>query len=170
MATFGITPVAGYPVPPSDSFPQFIQFQQDGVDLGAADVDTVDISTGLTATRGTGENSGTVTLLGDSARMSWETITASPYTLVLTDAGKGLEMSSASLVVPLESSVAFEDGTSILIADTGAGSPITITGAGGVTIKKRSVFTAVTAGENAIVMLIKRTGDTWYLTGDLATA
>lgn len=62
MATFGITPVAGYPVPPSDSFPQFIQMQADGADLGGPDVDTLNFSTNLTATRGTGENASVVTV------------------------------------------------------------------------------------------------------------
>lgn len=62
MATFGITPVTGYPIPPSDEFPQFIQMQSDGVDLGGPDVDTLNFTTNLTATRGTGENASTVTI------------------------------------------------------------------------------------------------------------
>jgi hypothetical protein len=61
VATFSITPNSGYPLPPSDSFPQFIQFQSAGVDLGDPDVDTVNFAAG-NATRGTGENAGVVTV------------------------------------------------------------------------------------------------------------
>lgn len=62
MATFAITPATGYPIPPSEDFPQFIQMQADGTNLGGPDVDTLNFSTNLVATRGTGENSATVTV------------------------------------------------------------------------------------------------------------
>ena len=64
MATFGITPVINYPLPPSDAFPQFIQFQFNGTDLGGPDIDTVNFVTGtpFNVTRGTGENSGVLTV------------------------------------------------------------------------------------------------------------
>lgn len=62
MPAFAITAVGGFPPPTADEFPQFIQWQSAGTNLGLPDVDTVNVSTNLTATRGTGENANTVTL------------------------------------------------------------------------------------------------------------
>lgn len=59
---FGMTPATGWPVPTPDDFPEFIQFQADGTNLGGPDADTVNFSTGLTATRGEGENANVVTV------------------------------------------------------------------------------------------------------------
>ena len=65
MATFGLTPSVGlFPPPAAEDFPNFIQFQADGTDLGGADADTVDFVNGGegAVTRGTGEAAGTVTV------------------------------------------------------------------------------------------------------------
>lgn len=65
---FGISPatptIAAGDNPPaaSDGFPRYIQFQTDGSNLGAPDVDTVNFVGNLTATRGTGENANRVTV------------------------------------------------------------------------------------------------------------
>ncbi len=61
MATFSITPVTDFPAPDADAFPNYIQFQADGVDLGLPDVDTVNF-TGGSPTRGTGESSNVLTV------------------------------------------------------------------------------------------------------------
>lgn len=88
------------------------------------------------------------------------------YTLVLSDAGKQVEMNKATgntLTVPLNSSVAFPIGTTILVVQTGAGQT-TIAGAVGVTVnatpglKLRTQWSAGT--------LVKRDTDTWILMGD----
>ena len=61
---FGLTPAgSGFPPQAPDSFPNYIQFQSNGVDLGAPNVDTVDFADGLVATRGTGENANKVTVI-----------------------------------------------------------------------------------------------------------
>ena len=61
--TFGLTPVTGYPPATADDFPNFIQFQQDGENLGGPDADTVNFTgDGVSATRGEGENAGVVTV------------------------------------------------------------------------------------------------------------
>lgn len=65
MTAFSITPVTGVPPPNSDEFPEFIQFRQDGEDLGGPDADTLDF-VGLKATRGVGENSNVVTVTGNA--------------------------------------------------------------------------------------------------------
>ncbi len=64
MSAFSITPATDVPPPDAGEFPDFIQFQDQGVDLGLADADTLNFSTGLTATRGVGENSNVVTVVG----------------------------------------------------------------------------------------------------------
>lgn len=66
---FGISPatptIAAGDNPPatSDGFPRYIQFQNNGTDLGAPDVDTVNFADNLTVTRGTGENANKVTVV-----------------------------------------------------------------------------------------------------------
>lgn len=64
--TFGITPAQGFNAPtPDGDFPDFLQFQEDGVNLGDRAADTLNFGTGLTATRGTGENANVVTVESD---------------------------------------------------------------------------------------------------------
>lgn len=62
MPAFAITAAGGFPPPTAEEFPNFIQWQNQGTDLGLPDVDTINVSTNLTATRGTGENANTVTI------------------------------------------------------------------------------------------------------------
>lgn len=60
---FGLTPAgAGFPPQAPDEFPNYIQFQSNGTDLGLPNVDIVDFADGLVATRGTGENANKVTV------------------------------------------------------------------------------------------------------------
>jgi len=77
MPAFSVTPLTDVPPPQAADFPDFIQFQAAGVDLGLADADTLNFSTGLTATRGTGENSNVVTVTG-TAPASVLTLYSSP--------------------------------------------------------------------------------------------
>lgn len=65
---FGMTPNAAFPPPASEDFPQGLQFQLDGVNLGGADVTTFNVVAGTSGqpfsfTRGEGENAGVVTLV-----------------------------------------------------------------------------------------------------------
>ncbi len=66
MPSFTITPVSTASAV-DDGFQNFIQFQQDGTNLGLPDVDTVNLTDGITATRGTGESANVLTLTADSA-------------------------------------------------------------------------------------------------------
>lgn len=62
---YGITPAAAFGQPPvdDDQFPRYLQFQDEGVDLGGRDADTVNFTgAGVTATRGTGANANVVTV------------------------------------------------------------------------------------------------------------
>ncbi len=61
---FGLTPAgSGFPPQAPDDFPNYIQLQSNGTDLGAPNVDTIDFADGLVATRGTGENANKVTVI-----------------------------------------------------------------------------------------------------------
>ena len=89
------------------------------------------------------------------------------YTLVLSDAQKIIEMNVATantLTVPLDSSVNFAIGTSILMVQTGAGQT-TIAGASGVTVN--SFLGLKIIGRWAGVTLIKRAANTWVAVGGL---
>ncbi len=91
----------------------------------------------------------------------------SSYTLALSDATNLVEIDSSSsttVTIPTNSSVAFPVGTSVDIFRKGSGL-VTIAAASGVTVyytpglKLRAQYSAAT--------LIKRSTDTWLLTGDL---
>lgn len=66
MPTFAIAPISVSQAESGD-FPDYLQFQQNGVDLGGPTVDTINITTGLTATRGVGEDANVLTLVAESA-------------------------------------------------------------------------------------------------------
>lgn len=90
------------------------------------------------------------------------------YTLVLSDDGKLVEMgvgSANTLTIPLNSSVAFPLGTTIVVVQTGAGQT-TIAGTGGVTVNGTPGLKLRTQWSSAT--LIKRGTDTWIALGDLA--
>ena len=87
------------------------------------------------------------------------------HTLVLSDAGKCIEMNSSSahnLQVPANSTVAFPVGTVIEIYAAGSGA-VTVTAAGGVTVRNIGVL----SGQYATASLRKRATDEWVLTGEL---
>lgn len=84
------------------------------------------------------------------------------YTLVLTDAGGIVEMSSASsntVTIPPNSSVAFIVGTRITVVQTGAGTT-TIAGGSGVTLLG-SVLS--TAGQYAGITFYQRAANSWVV-------
>jgi hypothetical protein len=96
------------------------------------------------------------------------------YTLVLGDAGKTIEMNSASatvVTIPPNSSVAFPVGTVIEVCRIGAGS-VTITDGSGVTIPNRLEAAGTTsrtiANQWSAATLRKRATDVWVLIGDIA--
>lgn len=91
------------------------------------------------------------------------------YTLVLGDAGKTVEINSASaqvVTVPANASVAFPTGTVIEVSRYGAGT-VTLAGAVGVTIRSRGGLLAI-GNQYASGSLRKRATNEWVLVGDLA--
>jgi hypothetical protein len=90
------------------------------------------------------------------------------YTLVLTDANKMIEMTDSSnrtITVPLDATVAFPIGTSILVARNGTGE-VAIAGAVGVTLIASGNRLRL-YNQYSIATLIKRGTDEWYLSGDI---
>lgn len=170
MPAFSITPVTDFPTPDADAFPNYIQFQADGEDLGLPDADTVNITGGLRATRGTGESSSVITVRG--ALLSWRD-TASDTTLTLADAGNGVAVTATSgevyVTVPADTgdeAVDFGDGEAVLVYSA-APALVTVVPESGVELQYRSGLLSTLAGEFATATLIKRAPNVWVLCGDL---
>jgi len=180
--SFGITPAAGFPPQASDQFPNYIQFQQDGVDLGAPNVDTVNFSDGLTATRGTGENANAVTVVaqtnpssggggGGGDTFTWID-TAGDYLMDITDVGNGIRSTHTTglltITVPGDASLGItpSEGVSVLIMQAGL-DRATVVGQSGVTVNVRSELLPETAGPYAVLSLIHTGAEEWVLCGDL---
>lgn len=92
------------------------------------------------------------------------------YTLVAADAARLVTVTSASgvaLTIPPNSAVAFPVGTTVDVAQLGAGL-VTITAGGGVTVQK--VNTLKMAGQWAKCKLTKIATDTWIANGELAAS
>jgi hypothetical protein len=167
--SYGITVVSGTVPATSETFPDFLQFQANGDNLGAADADTVNF-VGGDVTRGTGESSNVVTVNLDG--FSWND-EAGDYTLALTDAMKGVSTSGTTgaqtILVPGDTGDAtldFTNGASIVIYQEGAAA-VYITPVSGVTVRVRSGLTLTLAGQYATVTLIKRRANEWVACGDL---
>jgi hypothetical protein len=112
----------------------------------------------------------TQTALGAKAdkTVTTNTQTAS-YTLVLSDAGKAVEMNVASannLTVPPNSSVAFPTGTVIEVGQLGAGQT-TVVADSGVTIRSASGLKL--RAQYSVASIRKRASDEWWITGDTTT-
>jgi hypothetical protein len=95
----------------------------------------------------------------------------SNYTLVLTDQGKTIEMSTASpttntLTIPLNSSVAFPIGTEIIVMQYGSGQT-TIVPTAGVTLRTQLGYTRI-AYQYTGATLVKIGTNEWYLIGNLS--
>lgn len=92
------------------------------------------------------------------------------YTLVITDDGKAIHVTSATAVavtVPPNSSAAFVIGAHLDIVQTGAGQ-LTIAPGSGVTLRSRDGFLK-TASQYAAVRIRKIATDEWLVIGDLVT-
>lgn len=92
------------------------------------------------------------------------------YPLVLSDAGKIVLMNVAGandLTVPLNSSVPFDIGTQILIAQYGAGQT-TIVATVGVTIRSSGGKLKLNV-QYSLATLIKIATNEWMLAGDITT-
>lgn len=97
------------------------------------------------------------------------TILSSDHTLVLTDAGKLIEVSSTSaqtVTIPPYSSVAFPIGTQILVTQLGNGQ-VSIAPGSGVTLNSKDGNRKLSATHCGVTLIKTRT-DTWVALGDLS--
>lgn len=93
------------------------------------------------------------------------------YTLVLSDAGKAIDVTNASartVTVPPNSSVAFATGTVVEVSRLGAGTVQILPGSG-VTLNSVDGDDFI-ANQYSTVALRKTATDTWLLTGDLSAS
>lgn len=91
-----------------------------------------------------------------------------PYTLVLTDKDKLVEMNSGSsntLTIPTNAAVEYPVGTEIKVVQTGSGQT-TIAGASGVTVNGTPGLKL--RAQWSVATLIKRASNTWLVRGDLS--
>lgn len=103
-----------------------------------------------------------------SATIAVNAVTSN-YTLVLTDAGKAVEMSNASsrtVTVPQNSSVAFPVGTVIEITRMGTGA-VTIVQGTGATLRSAGGLLALRT-QYSSASIRKRDTNEWVVVGDLA--
>lgn len=166
---YSITAVTDQPPATANAFPDFLQFQANGVNLGLADADTVNFIGG-TVTRGTGESSGTVT--ADFSGFVWRE-TASDDHLVKSDAGNGIVTTGTTGAQNItvrsdvgDTSQDFLTGAMVLVYQEGA-APVHIVSESGVNLRIRSDFLLETATQFSIVTLIKRGPNDWMVCGDL---
>jgi len=90
------------------------------------------------------------------------------YTLVLTDAGKVIEINSGSsenVTIPPNSSVAFPVGTQIVVVRLGAGAVVIVEGSG-VTTRSDGDKNKIKSQYSSCV-LIKHETNEWYIFGNL---
>jgi len=95
--------------------------------------------------------------------------TTTGYTLILTDAGKCIEMNNAAantLTIPPSSSVSFATNTTILVRQMGAGNTTIVAGSG-VTIRNPHA-TLKLLKQYATASLHKRGADEWCIDGNMA--
>jgi hypothetical protein len=145
-----------------------------------ADLSTVQTLTNKTISAANNTLTGVATLTG-SQTLTNKTLTApvinpsinaqtgTTYSLVIGDASQIVTLSNAnpiSLEVPLDSSVAFANGTVITLAQIGAGQ-VTVAGAVGVTVNGTPGLKLRTQYSSA--SLLKLGTDNWLLIGDLST-
>ena len=105
----------------------------------------------------------------DATRLVTVSAQTAAYALVLTDAGKAVEITSASaanVTVPPNSTVAFPIGTIIEVDQLGAGQ-VTLVAGSGVTLQSAGALLK-TRAQYSGVSLRKRAADTWLVVGDLA--
>ena len=121
-----------------------------------------------TMTAGTVTTAGTLTAgvaVGQAVDLDRKT---ADYTLVLTDAGKVIEINSGSsenVTIPPNSSVAFPLGTQIVIVRMGAGAVVIVEGSG-VTTRSDGDKAKIKSQYSSCV-LIKHETNEWYILGNL---
>ena len=148
-------------------------------DFPTLNQNTIGTAAGLSATLaiasgGTGATSATGALAALSAAplsVSINAQTGTTYTLALTDAGYLVTLSNAgaiALSIPVDAIVAFPVGTQILLMQLGAGQ-VTVAAVTPGTTSVNGKNGLKTAGQYAVIALLKVAANSWVVTGDTTT-
>lgn len=128
-------------------------------------IQTADISDAQITTAKIADDAVTAAKLDGVASINQQT---GNYTLVLSDAGRVIEVDSASnltVTIPANSSVAFATGATIVVTRRGSGD-VTIAGAGGVTVRSSDSNLKI-AKQYVAAACIKIGTDEWLVLGNL---
>jgi hypothetical protein len=126
------------------------------------------VKDGASAIRTLGSSIDT-TVFGGLTQATINSQTGTTYTLVLSDAGKTIDLNNASsitITVPPNSSVALASGSRIDLIQSGAGQ-VTVAAGAGVTINSKESNLKI-KGQWSAATLIQRSANTWVLIGDLS--
>lgn len=168
MPGFSVTPVGPFPPVNAEDFPDFMQWQVDGVDVGGRDVSTVNLTGGVSASIGTGENSDVLTIVISDSVVTWREA-AGDTTLLDTDAGNGIATTGTSgsqnVVITGDD---LEVGQMVLLYQDGPAG-VNVTVASGLNLRVRDGLLAESAGQYATLTIIRRSTTDYILCGDLGS-
>jgi len=176
MPGFSVTPVGPFPPVNPEDFPDFLQWQWEGDDVGSTAVDTVNFTgSGIASMSvGTGENTNVleIEIEGGGGALSWRDVPGDT-SLEADDAENGLSCTATTgeqvITVPADADLDLDPGTAILIYAAGA-ADVTIEAAVGVTLNVREALSTTLAGQYATATLIKHAANEWIVCGDLGAA
>lgn len=169
MSGFAVTPVAAFSTQNDEGFPDFLTWQQNGVNLGSdATVDTVNVTDGMTATRGTGETANVVTLTAEVTpfALSWRE-TDTDDTVGADDVDNAIAFTGDDDQILVVAPDVLTSGKAVLVTQEGDGG-VEFSVPSGVTLLFRDdVFLPAIAGRGGIITLIGRDANTIILCGDM---
>lgn len=167
---WAITPVQFTP-PESDAFPDFLQWQYRGEDLGGTDASTVNATDGIKATRGVGEDANVITLTAEPYRLVWREIDGDG-TVEPDDVGNGIVMmaNTGAPVLTIDDGV-IPVGGAVLVLQKGAAQVDIVPSSGLDLVYPTSRFISALAGQGAIITLIGGPAEAGevVLCGDMAS-
>jgi hypothetical protein len=168
MTAFSVAPVGGFPSTDPGDFPDFMQLQNQGVNLGDRAADTIDFATGLRATRGVGASENVVQVT--AGVIAWRDVDGDDE-VTIDDIGNGIatQGTSGEQVIAVHANVLL-DGECVLILQEGAAQAVIAVDSGMELVYRTDTFSAATAGQGSVLTLIAK-GDTKIIVcGDLALA
>ena len=166
MPGFSVTPVGPFPPVNPEDFPDFLQWQWAGDDIGSTAVDTVNLVGAVSVTIGTGENENVLTIDVGDTTLSWREA-AGDTTLLAADAGNGIVTTGTTggqnIVITGDD---IEVGQMVLIYQEGAAG-VDIAVASGLNLRVRDGLLPESAGQYATLTIIRRSTTDYILCGDL---
>jgi hypothetical protein len=167
---WGISPVEFTP-PESDAFPDFLQWQDNGENLGDTAASTVNATNGIKAERGVGEDANVITLSATPYMISWREIDGDGDVLP-TDANNGIVMlaNTGAPVLRIDDGV-LPVGAAIIVLQKGAAQVDIVPSSGLNIVYPTDRFISALAGQGAIITLIGGPADAGevVLCGDMAS-